>query len=167
MLSAIVRTPKKKRRKVTRKALWRLTRRSLINSNESPKTRAFSVAIAGFLAFVPLYGLQTILGILVAFALRLNKVLVIVLINVITPYPLVPIIMYLSFKIGGIFMEHPAQIDAGQSFSWQLLKNNLLQYLSGGLILAVVMALVLGFVSYPLFVFLHRKRLRGLSINKK
>lgn len=154
---ATVRPPKKKRRKVSRKALWRLTRRSLINPNESPKTRAFSVAIATFLAFVPLYGLQTILGILVAFALRLNKVLVIVLINIITPYPLVPVIMYLSFKIGGIFMKHPAQIDAGQSFSWQLLQNNLVQYLSGGLILAIVMALLLGALSYPLFIFLQKK----------
>lgn len=157
MLSAIVRTLKKKRRKVSRKALWRLTRRSLINPNESPKTRAFSVAIATFLAFVPLYGLQTILGILVAFALRLNKVLVIVLINIITPYPLVPVIMYLSFKIGGVFMEHPAQIDAGQSFSWQLLQNNLVQYLSGGLILAIVMALLFGALSYPLFILLQKK----------
>ncbi|MGV3598397.1 MAG: DUF2062 domain-containing protein [Bacteroidota bacterium] len=152
-----MRPPKKKRRKVSRKALWRLTRRSLINPNESPKTQAFSVAIATFLAFVPLYGLQTILGILVAFALRLNKVLVIVLINIITPYPLVPVIMYLSFKIGGIFMEHPAQIDAGQSFSWQLLQNNLVQYLSGGLILAIVMALLLGALSYPLFILLQKK----------
>ncbi|MDL5049075.1 DUF2062 domain-containing protein [Oscillatoria amoena NRMC-F 0135] len=97
------------------------------------------------------------LGILVAFALRLNKVLVIVLINIITPYPLVPVIMYLSFKIGGIFMEHPAQIDAGQSFSWQLLQNNLVQYLSGGLILAIVMALLLGALSYPIFILLQKK----------
>jgi uncharacterized protein (DUF2062 family) len=153
----MVRTPPKKRKKVSRKALWRLTRRSLINPNEAPKTRAFSVAIATFLAFVPLYGLQTILGILVAFALRLNKVLVIVLINVITPYPLVPFIMYLSFKIGGVFMDNPAQIDTGQNFSWQLLQNNLLQYLSGGLILAVAMALLLGSISYPLFIFLQKK----------
>ncbi len=153
-----MRTPAKKRRKVSRKALWRLTRRSLINPNEAPKTRAFSVAVAAFLAFVPLYGLQTILGILVAFALRLNKVLVIVLINVINPYPLVPFIMYLSFKIGGLFMEYPAQIDAGQNFSWQLLQDNLLQYLSGGLILAIVMGCLLGLVSYPLFISLQKKQ---------
>jgi uncharacterized protein (DUF2062 family) len=153
-----VKNKPKRSKKIRRKAFLRLARRSLFNHHETPRVRAFSVGVAAFLAFVPLYGLQTILGIAVAFWLRLNKVLVIVLINIITPYPLVPLIMYFSFKVGGWFMASPAQINQNQQFSWQLLKDNLFQYLMGGVLLACFMALLLGTLSYPLFVLLKKRR---------
>jgi uncharacterized protein (DUF2062 family) len=147
-----------KKKKFNAKSIWRLTRRIVFNPNESPKKRAQSVALASFLAFTPLYGVQTYIGIALAFIFRLNKVLVVVLINIITPYPLVPFIIYLSFKIGGVFVNTPAIIDKTQTFSWQLLGDNLVQYLSGGFLLATVMGTLLGLLSYPLFVYLGKRR---------
>jgi uncharacterized protein (DUF2062 family) len=159
-----VKNQPKRPKKIRLKAFLRLARRTLFNHNETPKARAYSVAVATFIAFVPLYGLQTILGIAVAFWLRLNKVLIIVLINIITPYPLVPLIMYFSFKVGGWFMANPAQIGKNENFSWQLLKNNLFQYLAGGLLVACFMAVVLGGLSYPLFTFLKNRRLKKSNV---
>lgn len=151
-------TYKHKKRKLKAKTLFRVARRTLLSQKESPKRRAQSVALAAFMSFVPLYGLQTLLGIFLAFVLRLNKLLVIVLINIITPYPLVPLIIYLSFNIGGWFVDNPTQLGKNQSFSWQLLQDNLAQYLAGGMLLAIAMGSLLGGLSYPLFVHLQKRR---------
>ena len=152
-----VATVKRKKRKLKLASLWRLAKRALFSMAESPEKRALSVALATFIAFTPLYGLQTILGIALAFALRLNKMLVIVLINIITPYPLVPLIIYFSFKIGGWLVPTPVQMGKGQDISTQFLQENFTQYMAGGLLLAVVMGALLGGGSYLLFRRLHKK----------
>ncbi len=163
----VQRLPKKtKKKKFKVKSVWRLTRRILFNPNESPKKRAQSVALASFMAFTPLYGVQTYIGIAMAFLFRLNKVLVGVLINIITPYPLVPFIIYLSFKIGGVFVDTPTIIGKNQAFSWQLLGDNLVQYLSGGFLLAIAMGVLLGLLSYPLFVYLGKRRANKIAATK-
>lgn len=159
-------TRKRKKKKLKAKTLWRMARRALFSHKESPKRRAQSVALAAFMSFIPLYGLQTILGVFLAFVLRLNKLLVIVLINIITPYPLVPLIIYFSFKIGGWFVSTPTQVDKNESFSWQLLQENLTQYLVGGTLLAVVMGTLLGGLSYPLFVYLQKRNLSKINVGK-
>lgn len=147
-----------KKKKYKAKTLWRVARRTLLSQKENPKKRAQSVALAAFMSFVPLYGLQTLLGIFLAFVLRLNKLLVIVLINIITPYPLVPLIIYFSFKVGGWFVSNPAMVGKNESFSWQLLQDNFVQYLTGGMLLAIVMGILLGGLSYPLFVYLQKRK---------
>ncbi len=149
---------KKEKRKFKVKTLWRLVRRILLSAKESPKKRAQSIALAAFISFTPLYGVQTYIGIALAFLFKLNKVRVAVLINIITPYPLVPFIIYLSFKIGSIFVEAPTIVGKNETFSWQLLQDNLLQYLAGGFILAICMGLLFGVVSYPLFIYLKKKK---------
>lgn len=149
---------KRKRKKIKPKALWRVARRALFSSSETPKKRAQSVALAAFMSFIPLYGIQTILGVVLAFLLRLNKLLVAVLINIITPYPLVPLIIYFSFKVGSLFVANPTVVSKNVDFSWQLLQDNLVQYLLGGTFLAIVMAVVLGGLSYPVFLVLNKKK---------
>lgn len=149
---------KKKKRKFKTKVLWRLVRRVLLSAKESPKKRAQSVALAAFMSFTPLYGVQTYIGLALAFLFKLNKIRVAVLIQIITPYPLVPFIIYLSFKIGGLFVNTPTVIGTSETFSWQLLQNNLLQYLAGGFLLAIVMGILLGIASYPLFNYLQKSK---------
>lgn len=151
-------TRRSKKKKFKAKTLLRVARRTLLSQKESPKKRAQSVALAAFMSFIPLYGVQTILGIFLAFILRLNKLLVIVLINIITPYPLVPLIIYFSFKVGGWFVPYPALVGKNESFSWQLLQDNFIQYLIGGMLLAIVMGILLGGLSYPLFVYLQKRK---------
>lgn len=149
---------KKKRRKPKAKVLWRLVRRILTVNKETPNKKAQSVALAAFMSFTPLYGVQTYIGIALAFLFKLNKIRVVVLIQIITPYPIVPFIIYLSFKIGGFFVDAPALVGKNVHFTWELLKENLLQYLTGGFLLAIVMGVVLGLGSYPLFKYLDKRK---------
>lgn len=149
---------RKKKRKIKFATLWRAARKHLFNPSETPRIRAISVAIAAFLAFSPFFGLQTILGLLVAFFFRLNKILVVVLINIITPYPIMPLIIFLSFKMGGIFLVTPAHIGLSSSFSWPFIKENFAQYFAGGLLLACIMGTLMGVLSYPLFVYLKKAK---------
>lgn len=159
----MAKTKRRKKRKFSGKLLLRVLRRVLFSPNETPKKRAQSVALAAFMSFIPLYGLQTLIGVFLAFVFRLNKLLVAVLINIITPYPLVPLIIYFSFKVGGHFVTSPVIIEKNVRFSWELLRDNLWQYFIGGTLLAVVMAIVLGGVSYPMFVLLKMRKANKVS----
>lgn len=149
---------RKKKRKIKLKTLWRIARKHLFNPSETPRVRALSVGIAAFLAFSPFVGVQTILGLLLAFLFRLNKILIVVLINIITPYPIMPLIIFISFKIGGVFWPNPLQIELGNTFSWQFIKENFAQYFTGGLLLACSMGPLLGLLSYPLFAYLKQRK---------
>lgn len=162
---AVSNSKKRKRRKLRRSTLWRLLRRYLFGGKETSLKKAKSVALASFMAFTPLYGIQTYIGLLLAYLLKLNKIRVAILINIVTPYPIVPFIIYFSFKIGGVFLETPIIVGKDVEFTWQLLFDNLLQYLTGGFILATVMGILLGFLSYPLFIYLDkRKQLQKVSV---
>jgi len=132
-----------------------MARREVFSHRQSPKIRAFTVALGVFLAFTPLYGLQTIVGLALAFLLRLNKILIVVLVNLVTPYPAIPFIIYASYTIGGWFIP-------GAGFAGQPGSDNLVQYLTGGFLLAVFMGLISGMVAYPLFVYSRRRSQRSV-----
>lgn len=152
----------KRRRKIKLRTLLRLARSHFNNPNETPRTKAFSVALATFMAFMPLYGFQTITGLLLAFILRLNKILVVVLINIITPYPILPFIMYFSFRAGGVFFKTPLELDLTTTqsldFYLTLIRENFLQYFIGGILLGCFFGALAGLITYPLFVWMSKKR---------
>lgn len=157
-------TRAKRRKKIKVKLLLRFARRVLFSSNETTLKKAQSMALASFMAFTPLYGLQTYIGIALAFLFKLNKVRVAILINIVTPYPIVPLIIYFSFKVGGIFVNAPTLVGKDVSFSWELLQDNLVQYLLGGFLLAIIMGLILGILSYPMFKYLDKKKAQRAKV---
>jgi len=89
-----------------RKVVLKYTNRMLA-LDDTPEKIALSFALGVFLAFSPLIGLHTFLGILLAFFFGLNRVAVLVGLFINNPWTLVPIYS-LSNYLGGMLIGFPA-----------------------------------------------------------
>jgi uncharacterized protein (DUF2062 family) len=147
---------------VWRGTLLRYLRR-LLSLEDTPERIAFAFAIGVFLAFSPLLGLHTFLGLSLAFYFGLNRVAVLVGVFVNNPWTLVPIYAAATY-VGGSLIGFPVTAtlpDFGWSEIWrsifwmQLVQHwrLLLPMLVGSLILSVLAAVL----SYPLALYLIHK----------
>jgi glycosyltransferase involved in cell wall biosynthesis len=131
----------------------------LLNPHHSDERKAVSIALGVFMGIVPIWGFQLALAIFLSILLKLNKGLVIIAANISIP-PMVPLIIFLSYKMGAWWMGDDAMhLVFSRNISLQDIKANLQQYIYGSLTLSVVAALLLGMASYLLMKIFKRKNL--------
>jgi uncharacterized protein (DUF2062 family) len=95
------------------------------------------------MGIVPIWGLQLVVAIALAFLFKLNKALVIIAANISIP-PMIPVILFVSHLTGTFWMGENAQyISFSREITLEMLANNLTQYLLG----ATTLAVVSGFIS--------------------
>ena len=100
------------------------------------------------MGIVPLWGFQLIIGITLAFLLRLNKALFIIAANISIP-PMIPLILFLSHLIGSLWMGDKAEyISFSKVITLELVMNNLIQYILGACTLAIGAGLIFGVMTY-------------------
>lgn len=134
-----------------KKSFKRFIKEDVLESDGSNRTKAFSVALGVFIGFSPLWGFHTFLTISLAVLFKLNKVLAFVASNVSLP-PFIPFIIAASLFLGAPFLHGESNI-LSQELNFELIKNNLLQYIIGSFILATTMSAVSGIVT---FLFLNK-----------
>lgn len=78
----------------------------LVSLDDSPQRIALGFAVGVSLAFSPLLGLHTVLGLLIAFAFGLNRFAVLVGVFVNNPWTLLPI-YGLATYVGGLLVGFP------------------------------------------------------------
>lgn len=144
-------------RKFKKKSFKTFLKEDVLASHDSNEVKAMSIALGTFIGIAPLWGFQTFLAIFLAVIFKWNKVLSFVFSNVSIP-PMIPLIIYLSLKTGGLFVSQKADFE----FSWDnisidVIKIHLMQYLIGSFILALFSATLLGLLSYLLLIF-YKKR---------
>ncbi len=133
-------------RNLKKKDLKQFLKEEVLESKAPPSTKAFSMALGVFWGIVPLWGFQT-MGVLgSAYALRLNKLLAFAFSNVSLP-PFIPLIIWASVKVGAFFINGPAP-SAGPIE----IEKHLVQYLVGGVLLAVSMGALTGALGYLLLI---------------
>lgn len=131
--------------------------RHVLNPHHSDELKAASIALGVFMGIVPLWGFQLALAISLSIILRLNKGLVILAANISVP-PMIPFIIYGSYKMGAWWMhDHVVQLAFSKKISLQNIKANLEQYIYGSITLAIIAALVLGLFGYILMKIFKRK----------
>lgn len=129
------------------KGFKRFWREDIIASNDSPAKKAWSIALGVFIGFTPLYGIQTVIVLVLAGALRLNKVIALFFTYISLP-PFIPFIMYGSLQLGAWIL------NAQENFSWKLVQKDfdvlahLKYYVVGSLILSAVLSTVFAVVGY-------------------
>jgi len=129
----------------------------ILNSSESNIKITLSVALGLFMGVAPIWGYQLATLFLLAYLLRLNKAIAVVAANISLP-PMIPFIIYGSFKLGGLALpQATATIDFSRQLSFSLLKEHLMQYAVGALMLGVILAVTLGPLTYVMLL-LFRKR---------
>lgn len=134
-----------------KKSFKRFIKEDVLESDGSNRTKTFSVALGVLIGFSPFWGFHTMLTISLAVLFKLNKVLAFVASNVSIP-PFIPFIIAASLFLGSPFVGGNSNIFS-QELNFDLVKNNLLQYLIGSAILSVSMSVISG---TAVFLFLNK-----------
>jgi glycosyltransferase involved in cell wall biosynthesis len=129
----------------------------LFNLNHSSQLKAASVGIGVCMGILPIWGFQLWLGLFLAVVFRLNKALVIIASNISIP-PMIPLIIYLSYKSGGYWMgSKNAAIAFSTKISLQSISQHLEQYIYGSITLAVIAGLLATLLTFSLLKLFNRK----------
>jgi glycosyltransferase involved in cell wall biosynthesis len=136
-------------RRAKKKGFKKFFLEDILESNDSNFTKSASIALGIFIGISPFWGFQTILLFTFAALFRLNKVIAFLSSNVSFP-PFIPLVIYGSLKTGSLFISSDAPLILDSSATLGDIQKNAAQYIVGSLILASVLALSAGLISYLL-----------------
>jgi uncharacterized protein (DUF2062 family) len=143
-----------------KKSTYQQIKHEVLHSNTSNIITSLSVAFGIFMGIVPLWGFQLLIGIAVAVYFRLNKLLFILFAHISIP-PMIPLIIYLSFKIGAVWMGSRASyVLFSRNISLETIKINVIQYTLGAITFAVIGAVAAGLTTYFILLTYKKSRLR-------
>jgi len=134
-----------------KKSFKKFIKEDVLESDGTNRTKAFSIALGVFIGFSPFWGFHTLLVISLSILFKLNKVLAFVASNVSLP-PFIPFIIAAALFLGAPFVHGDSNIFS-QDLNFDLVKNNLLQYVIGSAILATTMSIFSGIAT---FLFLNK-----------
>jgi glycosyltransferase involved in cell wall biosynthesis len=134
-----------------KKSIKRFIKEVVVESDGSNRIKAFSIALGVFVGFSPFWGFHTLIVISLSVLFKLNKVLAFFASNVSLP-PFIPFIIAASLFLGSPFVHGDSNIFS-QELNFDLVKNNLLQYVIGSFILATSASAILGVAT---FLFLNK-----------
>ncbi len=144
-------------RSFKKKSFRRFFLENVLESGDSNAKKAFSIALGVFIGIAPAWGFQTVIVLFLAYVFRLNKLIAFAFSNISIP-PMIPLIIFLSLKIGSLFVVS-GEIH-GDVSAVDAIKNNLAQYLVGSMVLAAAAAFLFGVCGYFLLTALGRKKLQ-------
>lgn len=147
--------PKRVIGKIKKKGLWNIIKEEAVKPEESNLSKAKSIGFGFFMGIVPIWGFQLLIGIPLAVYFRMNKVLFLAAANISIP-PFIPIIIYGSYKLGGLFYENEVQLTSFENLTLSSIHVNFVQYFIGGTLLATAAGLT-GFLITYLFVVIFRR----------
>ena len=142
-----------------KKGLKRFWNEDVLKSNEPPLQKSKAVALGVFLGIAPFWGFQTILVLLTARLLHLNKLIAFLFSNISLP-PFIPFIVYGSYQTGALVLGKTPQWD----MEVQKINNGLDilkgmgQYILGSLVLAGLLSALFGILFYFLFSMVQQNR---------
>lgn len=145
-------------RSFKKKGLKRFLIENVLESNDSNAKKAFSIALGVFVGIAPAWGFQTAIVLFLAYVLRLNKLIAFTFSNISIP-PMIPIIVFLSLKIGGLFVASGKVSEEMPIL--EVVKNNAVQYIVGSLLLAAMAAFLFGVCGYFILTAFGRKKVQG------
>lgn len=135
--------------------------------NENPFKISIAMGFGIFMGITPIWGFQMLIAVLLAHAFKLNKVLVLAFSNISLP-PVIPFIIYLSYKIGGLFFDDSVEFNMETlSYLKQEIVNghfyktlnefgySMLQYITGSLVLGLLAGFSTFLISYAIIKFIN------------
>jgi len=125
---------------VKKKGLWQIIKDEAAKPGESNYSKALSIGFGFFMGIVPIWGFQLLVGIPLSVYFRMNKVLFLTAANISLP-PLIPFIIFGSYKFGGLFYKNGVQLDSMTDLTLDSIHVNFVQYFLGGTLLAIAAGL--------------------------
>jgi uncharacterized protein (DUF2062 family) len=105
-----------------------------------PIKLSMAVALGLFFGIIPIWGFQMIAAFSIASYFKLNRGLVLIVSNISIP-PMMPLIIYGSFKFGSLFVQEPVELVALSGIDSETIYLQIKQYIVGSIILAVLLSM--------------------------
>lgn len=144
ILTAIFWKPVMLLRKITWTNMKKIWKQEIIAKHESASRKASSVALGLFFGIVPIWGFQFATALLMAYFLKLNKVVVGLTAQISMPLML-PFILYASVKTGELVLNTDVHLNFSNMISIETL-DNIYVYAVGACVLSVFVAAI-GFIA--------------------
>lgn len=135
--------------KLKKKGLKRFLLENVLESGDSNRVKALSIALGVFIGISPFWGFQTVLALFLATVFKLNKAITFTFSNVSIP-PMIPFVVAGSLWTGSLFYDSGAPLFPELPITIDKLQSHLAQYLIGSLTLATLSAVISGFLAYGL-----------------
>lgn len=130
----------------------------LLQNDQPDHIKSLSVAFGVFMGIIPIWGFQLALAVFLSIILKLNRALVIVAANISIP-PMIPIIIYLSYKTGALWMgANAVHFEFTSHIGLYSIKKNFEQYLLGSITLAIIAGLLAGLLTFVLLKLFKRRK---------
>jgi glycosyltransferase involved in cell wall biosynthesis len=136
-------------RDLRQKSIRSIIKEYILDSADTNERLAISVAVGAFFSSFPVWGWQMVIALSVAYALKLNKFVVLVSSNLSVP-PMIPVLIFLSYFTGGLILGSQEAIAYAPGISFNWIKHNILQYFVGSVVFSIVLGVTLGLISYIL-----------------
>src|SRR5690606_7207474 len=156
ILSVVYYIPLRFFKKISYRNFKTFLKDQLLNKNESIATKSVSIGFGVFMGIFPVWGFQMLTGLAIAHLLKLNKAIFLVAANISIP-PLIPIILFLSYKMGGVFYpESNDDLTFSGEITLNVVKAHAAQYISGAVLFALVAGILAGLLAFVIIHF-YRK----------
>ncbi|MDP1621180.1 MAG: DUF2062 domain-containing protein [Bacteroidales bacterium] len=143
--------------KLRKKSIREFFTEYIVNSQDSNAKLVKSIALGLFIGVMPIWGWQIVATLGLAHLFKLNKFVAVAASNISIP-PMLPLIIFLSYILGGWALGvNVSNLHYNPVFGLQWIKDNLVQYAVGSLVLGMVLVVVLSPFFY-LLLHLFRKR---------
>ncbi len=119
---------------------WHQLKQEFSKDLRHPFKLSFAVGTGLFFGVLPIWGFQMMAAFATASFFKLNRVLVVIISNISIP-PAVPIIIFVSFKFGGLFVSNQVYLRDIDSINRSSIHLHFIQYLYGAVLLSITMAL--------------------------
>lgn len=151
-------------RSLTKENIKAFIRKNITQNQESNARITAAIMLGVFMGVAPVWGYQMLIALGLAHLMKLNKLIVLVSSNISIP-PMIPIILFASFKTGGLIVQTKAiNIQYSSNLSFEFIKDHLIQYAIGSLVFGVILALSFGSIVYLSLAFFRRKRVKTEKI---
>ena len=138
----------------------KVIKEQLLLHNENTAKVSIAMGFGIFMGIVPIWGFQMIVAALLAHFFKLNKIIVLAFSNISLP-PVIPFIVYFSYKVGGLVMDNPKEFTS-ETLSYlkhQIMHGgfyntlnefgySIFQYVIGSILLGVLLGSATAIVSY-------------------
>ncbi len=152
--------PRRFLHKLNKNNIRSFLKKNIYDKNESSAKRSLAVALGVMMGIMPVWGYQLILALALAFLFKLNKVIVALATNISLP-PIIPFILYGSIKTGELVSGKKSDILFSGGITLDLVKKNLLIYLAGSMILAIISSVIAGLLTYSIITLSGKKTVRA------
>ncbi len=124
--------------------LWNQLIYEFKKDQNQPQKLASAVGVGLFFGILPIWGFQMIAAFAIAAYFNLNRALVLLVSNISIP-PMIPLIVFASFKFGALFVDNPVSLVAISEVDAQTIYLQIKQYIIGSSLLAFFLGII-GFI---------------------